>query len=185
MSAGRNSIPIGDRMKMALSMPGLSYGEKATLALIAYCDGPGLSWPSYQWIADTLGIHRGRVVKFVQQLQAKGVITVKRGQHTNIFTIDYNKADCPEKRDTEESGVTVPKNDSFSVPKNGTRTGIEQESINPPYPPLRKGGRVRREKKGTLAVTMQAIASLRGRRKQATLDVTAQAVKELLTDKER
>ena len=148
-------------MKLALSMPGLTFGEKSVLALLAYCDGPGQSWPSYGWLADQLGIHRGRVIKFVQQLKAKGVVTVKRGRHTNIFTIDYSKADCPENQDTEKSGVSVPKNDSFTVPKNGTQTGIEPDlNRNPPLPPRERGGHRRRRKQGTLDVTAEAVMSL-------------------------
>ena len=55
-----------------LRMEGLTAREKVVLAVIAFHDGSGSAWPSYQRIADEAKCSRSVVGEAIRELRAQG-----------------------------------------------------------------------------------------------------------------
>ena len=80
---------VGERMLAVVSMSDLTHAERSVLSVIAYHDGPGGAWPSFQTIADKVGLSRSRVSALVAEIERKGRLDRKKTQTTNLYKVHY------------------------------------------------------------------------------------------------
>lgn len=89
---------VGERMLAVVSMSDLTHAERSVLSVIAYHDGPGGAWPSFQTIADKVGLSRSRVSALVAEIERKGRLVRKKTQRTNLYTVHYELQVRPLKK---------------------------------------------------------------------------------------
>ena len=70
-------------------MRGVTYREKVLLLGLAFRDGPGGAYPSYEELADLTGIPRARVADTIKALECKGALARTRRQRSNLYAVDY------------------------------------------------------------------------------------------------
>ena len=126
-----------DRMMAALGCPGLTGNEARVLAVIAYHDGEGGAWPSYERITGLLTLRRSAVGAALKGLREKGVLTVsheRRGRSTvNVYRIHR-----PENVDGERHRPSFPDGEAvspsgkldFHRPGNPDTNWKEQEGLS-------------------------------------------------------
>ena len=93
IAATRNSGKpdlIGERMLWANRLWFLNPNERTVLVAVAYSDGPGGAYPSAETLARQTGISRTAVWKALTGLIDRGILSRKRHQRSNFYTVDYD-----------------------------------------------------------------------------------------------
>ena len=168
------SINPGDRMLSIYSMANLTPTEKNVAAVLAYCDGPGGCKPSLDWLGEKLGMNRYTVSAHLNSIKEKGRITWKRGKSTNIYTIFYPVLTVGDSLTVKEN-LTVGDSPNLTVGDSPTQRESIREDLPPVVPP--GGQRRRKGKQGTLDITAETVARLRGKYgKPSTQDITEEGI---------
>ena len=105
----------GERMIAMLLHPGLTSGERAVAALLAYHDGVGGAWPGVKTIARSLGMSERTAKRHIAALVERGLVRRIRCGRRRLYELSYPKRehipDIPNqggigaKTDTNQGGI--------------------------------------------------------------------------------
>lgn len=74
--------------------PGLNAGQRLTLVSLGeWANDEGICWPSHDTIARRVGVSRRQVIRIIDQLEEKGIVSrVERKQHSNVYQLRCDTA---------------------------------------------------------------------------------------------